>query len=324
MSAPERPPTRPPALAVAGWVLLVVAGLLVAFVAYQQWGTAFTHWEGQRSLRTQFDRSLAAAERAGGRTAAAPAYPGVGDPVGVLVIPRIDLDQVVVEGVQAAQLAVGPGHYPGTALPGQAGNAGIAGHRTTHGAPFYSLDRVRPGDPIVVTTVQGRFTYRVVRSLVVSPDDGAVLGPTASPQLTLTTCTPKYSAAQRLVVVADLESPPAPTTQPPGGLGQARLDDATPGAPSLGGAGRRRGGPGRPGAGGRPGPPTGWGAITGWGPPLGPVGPVAGPPGGGGPGAGGLRGPRRARCPRGSDPLAAARRWSGAPGDGSGGPMARG
>jgi sortase A len=211
-------------------VLLVVAGLLVAFVAYQQWGTAFTHWEGQRSLRTQFDRSLAAVERTGGGTAVAFRYPAVGDPVGVLVIPRIDLDQVVVEGVQAAQLAVGPGHYPGTALPGQAGNAGIAGHRTTHGAPFYSLDRVRPGDPIVVTTVQGRFTYRVVRTLVVSPDDGAVLGPTASPQLTLTTCTPKYSAAQRLVVVADLESPPAPTTPPPGGTGQARLDDASPGA----------------------------------------------------------------------------------------------
>ena len=221
---------RPSALAAVGRWLLVAAGLLVVFVAYQQWGTAFTHWEGQRSLRTQFDRDLAAAGRTGGGTAVARSYPAVGDPVGVLVIPRIGLDQVVVEGVQAAQLAVGPGHYPGTALPGQAGNAGVAGHRTTHGAPFYSLDRVRPGDPIVVTTVQGRFTYRVARSLVVSPGYGAVLDPSRSSELTLTTCNPKYSAAQRLVVVADLETPPAPTTPPPDGAGPAGLGGAPTGA----------------------------------------------------------------------------------------------
>jgi len=208
--------TGPSALATAGRWLLAAAGLVVLFVAYQQWGTAVTHWQGQRDLRTRFTHEVATARSPGGtRRAPAAPYPGVGDPVGVIQIPSIGVDQVVVEGVQAAQLAVGPGHYPGTALPGQSGNAAIAGHRTTHGAPFYSLDRVRPGDVVVVTTLQGRFTYRVVRSSVVSPDDGAVLDASSTPELTLTTCNPKYSAAQRLVVVADLESPVAPTTPRP-------------------------------------------------------------------------------------------------------------
>lgn len=212
---PARP--RPTALATAGRWLLVAAGLVVAFVAYQQWGTAVGHWRAQSSLRSQFDQAAAAVHAGRARGAAvAVAYPAVGDPVGVLVIPRLGLDQVIVEGVGSAQLAAGPGHYPSTPLPGQAGNAAVAGHRTTHGAPFYGLDTLVVGDPIEVTTLQGRFTYRVARHLVVDPSDSAVLDPSTRDELTLTTCNPKYSAAQRLVVVADLVTPPAPTlVRPP-------------------------------------------------------------------------------------------------------------
>ena len=83
------------------------------------------------------------------------AEPAVGDPVGELVIRRIGLDQVIVEGVQTVQLAVGLGHYTATPLPGQMGNAAIAGHRTTHGAPFNGLADLQFGDPIEVTTLQG-------------------------------------------------------------------------------------------------------------------------------------------------------------------------
>ena len=220
MPAPEGDPrsTRhgPSALARAGRGLLVAAAVVVLFVAYQLWGTAFAHWRGQQDLRSRFDQEVAAARRADpggvGRTIA---YPAVGDPVGVLVIPRIGVDQVVVEGVGATQLAEGPGHYPGTALPGQSGNAAVAGHRTTHGAPFNGLGELGPGDVVSVTTLQGTFTYRVTRSFVVSPDDVAVLDPTTSPQLTLTTCTPKYSAAERLVVDARLTGPPAAITPAP-------------------------------------------------------------------------------------------------------------
>ncbi len=185
-------------------------------MAYQLWGTALVHWQGQRDLRSRFDHELAVARATERGPSPKPiAYPAVGDPVAIIAIPRIGLDQVVVEGVGSAQLAVGPGHYPGTALPGQPGNSGIAGHRTTHGAPFNALAELVPGDPVVLTTLQGTFTYRVTRSLVVAPDDVSVLRRTAIPQLTLTTCNPKYSAAQRLVVEARLTSPPAPATPAP-------------------------------------------------------------------------------------------------------------
>jgi sortase A len=207
---------RPSILATVGRWLLVAAGLILAFVAYQQWGTAIRHAQAQHSLRSQFDQAAAAVGTARARGAAvAVSYPAVGGPVGVLVIPKIALDQVIVEGVGSAQLAEGPGHYPDTPLPGQPGNAAIAGHRTTHGAPFYSLDRLVPGDPITVTTVQGRFVYRVARSFVVAPDDTVVLAPSTTPELTLTTCNPKYSAAQRLIVVAVLVTPAAPRTPRP-------------------------------------------------------------------------------------------------------------
>ena len=193
--------------------LLVAAGLTVLFVAYQLWGTALVHWQGRRDLRNRFDHALAEARTADhGSSPKLLRYSAVGDPVAIIAIPAIGLDQVVVEGVGAAQLAVGPGHYPGTALPGQPGNAGIAGNRTTHGAPFNALADLVPGDPVVLTTLQGSFTYRVTRNLVVAPDDVAVLRPTATPQLTLTTCNPKYSAAQRMVVEARLTTPPAPAT----------------------------------------------------------------------------------------------------------------
>ncbi len=203
-------------MARAGRGLLVAAALVVGFVAYQQWGTALAHWQGQRDLRSRFDQALAHS-RAEQRPGHPPpvTYPGIGDPVGIIVIPRIGLDQVIVEGVGADQLAVGPGHYPGTALPGQPGNAAIAGHRTTHGAPFNGLAEMQPGDPIEIATLQGHFTYRVTGSEVVSPDDGAVLDPTSVSQLTLTTCTPKYSAARRLIVVARLVTPTAPAAPIP-------------------------------------------------------------------------------------------------------------
>jgi sortase A len=112
-------------------------------------------------------------------------------------------------------LKQGPGHYPGTPLPGQSGNAAIAGHRTTYGAPFHDLDRLDPGDPIFVTTAMGRFRYDVTDQLVVDPVKGGwVLDPSADDRLTLTTCNPKYSAAERLIVTAALMSVPAPVPAP--------------------------------------------------------------------------------------------------------------
>ena len=124
------------------------------------------------------------------------------------------MDKVIVEGTGTTDLRQGPGHYDGTPLPGQIGNAAIAGHRTTYGAPFYNLNELADGDPIVVTTTQGVFTYSVTRSLIVpcgdsncnDPADVAVIAPSTTPELTLTTCNPRFSSSSRLVVQATLTS----------------------------------------------------------------------------------------------------------------------
>jgi sortase A len=140
-----------------------------------------------------------------------PPTPESGDATARLRIPKIGIDKVIVEGVGTNTLKEGPGHYPGTPLPGQAGNAAIAGHRTTYGAPFYNLNELEPNDLIYVTTSQGAFQYRVVESLVVRPSDTWVLDPSEDDRLTLTTCHPRLSARQRLIVIAELIGPAAPS-----------------------------------------------------------------------------------------------------------------
>jgi sortase A len=120
-----------------------------------------------------------------------------------LEIPSIGTSHHVVPGVTVNDLKKGPGHYPDTPLPGQLGNASIAGHRTTYGEPFMDLDDLVPGDEIIVTMITGdRFVYRVTRSQVVSAADSWVIT-TRDPsvaELTLTTCHPKYTARDRLVI----------------------------------------------------------------------------------------------------------------------------
>ena len=152
--------------------------------------------------------------------------PKPGKTLGLLVMPRIHVRKVVVEGSDKESLKTGPGHYPTTPFPGQPGNAAIACHRTTYGAPCFNLDLLRTGDPIFVQTPQGSFRYEVERSWKVSPKDTTVLAPTPDQNvLTLTTCDPKYSAAKRLIVRARLVGPaaasdffveaePEPTTVP--------------------------------------------------------------------------------------------------------------
>jgi len=198
-----------------GRVLLVAGTLVLLFIPYLLWGTGLYTARAQAQLRTEF----AAAERRAGVTvsrlpaklppaaptiAAAIADPALGDPVGVISIPRISLSMVIVEGTGEAQLQDGPGHYPTTPLPGEAGNVAIAGHRTTYLHPFYNLNELVPGDAIEIATVQGLFVYSVTTSQAVPPTDVAVVAPTPTPTLTLTTCNPRYSAAQRLVVHATL------------------------------------------------------------------------------------------------------------------------
>ncbi len=139
---------------------------------------------------------------------AAPALPaiGLGDPIAFLEIPSIGVREVIVAGVRTEDLQKGVGHFPASPMPGQPGNAALAGHRTTNGQPFINIDKVKPGDEIIVTTLQGRYVYRMTGQQVVKPSDGQVVANQPDKKmLTLTSCTPKYSAKQRIVVTADLD-----------------------------------------------------------------------------------------------------------------------
>jgi sortase A len=207
------------ALDIFGRVLIGVGVLVLLFTAYQIWGTSIQESHTQSGLRTQLQSESSRAEVRHALaeasaldklptgppiTAPRTVPPGEGEPIGDIRIPVIGINQVVVEGTNTPDLRKGPGHYSGTPLPGQAGNASIAGHRTTYGHPFYNLDSVKTGDPIVLTTLQGVFVYDAFKSFVVSPSDTSVIQPVAANILTLTTCNPRFSASTRLIVQARL------------------------------------------------------------------------------------------------------------------------
>ena len=132
----------------------------------------------------------------------------------------------MVQGVDLKWLQEGPGHFPQTPLPGQPGNAAVAGHRTTYQAPFNRIDELVPGDIITAQTLQGTFTYKVDAQIdpkngstsghvIVSPNDLSILDQAGVNRLTLMACHPKFSAAQRIVVTATLTSHPVPATPIP-------------------------------------------------------------------------------------------------------------
>ena len=222
--------------------IMVFAGLfLLGFVAFQLWGTGLQESNSQDSLAAALatpgagqpaavDPAAVAKQLAKVDPATAPPTPppAVGEPVGFIEIPKIDLVRVMVEGVSKQELKLGPGHYPGTPLPGQAGNSGIAGHRTTYGAPFNRIDELAPGDEVIITTPQGRFVYKVIAGPVapdqawytVDPSDVSVLDNFGDNRITLTACHPKYSAAERIVVNAVLETPPAAAAPVADGTGE--------------------------------------------------------------------------------------------------------
>ena len=203
-----------------GKTFITMGVLILLFVAYQLWGTGLAEARSQDHLTKQFERGLpppAAADAAPAPTPEEPPAPAPpGEAVAILKIPKLNVEKAVVEGVGEPELKKGPGHYPNTPMPGQAGNAAIAGHRTTYGAPFFNVDQLVQGDQILVTTRQGQFRYDVVGSKIVSPKETSVLDSTGEDRLTLTTCHPRYSAKQRLVVVAALNGAPArPPSAPP-------------------------------------------------------------------------------------------------------------
>lgn len=204
-----------------GWLFIAVGTVVLLYLIYSLLYTNRTTAGAQRELQDQWDLALSgddgddddgdAADTTGN------GVPDAGSAVAALEFQRPGSDTpivhedplYVVPGVTLGDLQRGPGHYPGTALPGEEGNFAVAGHRTTYGAPFFNLDQLRRGDEVVVTDPSGeRFVYRVRSQEIVAPGDTWVVGPDplerGRPLLTLTTCNPRFSNAQRLIVFAEL------------------------------------------------------------------------------------------------------------------------
>lgn len=202
-------------------VLLITGGLLLS---YPFWSAGYAQVQQTRLDSTYRDQSSAFAgiANAGTRERGVPSSEMVrrlgvlfgrqvkpGDPIGRLRIPRIGFDRLVQQGVPGRAgldpagdgnlLRGGPVHYGLTPLPGVGEPFAVAGHRTTYGAPFYKLDKLRAGDPIYLDTPYAHFRYAVVKTTVVQPNDVTVLSDRGY-ALVLTTCTPLYSASHRLIV----------------------------------------------------------------------------------------------------------------------------
>lgn len=124
--------------------------------------------------------------------------------IGAVVIPKIGVDHPVYEGITLTVIDHGPGHWPGSALPGRRGNAVFPGHRVTHSRPFYDLDLLAPGDEVSFRMRNGTFTYAVTGTQIVVPTDLWVVDQTDEHTMTLIACHPKHSARQRIVVKGEL------------------------------------------------------------------------------------------------------------------------
>lgn len=125
-----------------------------------------------------------------------------GDAIAKIEIPVISVSDYIVEGTATDDLRKGPGHYADTPLPGERGTTAIAGHRTTYGAPFRDIDKLRRGQVIYVETPTHRYTYRVTDNRIVDDQDMSVLDRVGYHQLILSACHPLYSAEQRVIVFA--------------------------------------------------------------------------------------------------------------------------
>jgi sortase A len=229
------------AIRVTGELLITLGVIVFLFIAYELWFTGLYTEHAQSQLNRQLATEWASPAPAVSPRPTSTASPGTtasaspgatsvpvasaptvapialpGDAIGIIRIPRLGAKYgyAIVEGVSTDDLKKGPGHYPGTANPGGIGNFVVSGHRTTYLAPFNGLGELVVGDAIVIETRDTWYTYLVTRSQTVLPTDTAVVlpvpgQPRATPTqalITLTTCTPKYSASHRLIVTGLLQS----------------------------------------------------------------------------------------------------------------------
>jgi sortase A len=220
--------------------LLVTAGLVVLlFVVYEVWITDLTSDRKQDALSNELREDWE-----GSDDPTVPTLPdgGIsevpqGQGFAFIRIPRFGADyvKVILEGTDEDELVEGPGHYVDSAMPGEQGNFALAGHRVGKGSPFLDLDQLQAGDPIVIETETTWFVYRVLGdddpngipgqqivlptdvSVIAPTPNGPLTGPASGAYLTLTTCHPKFSARERLIVHAVLDGDPIPKADAPDG-----------------------------------------------------------------------------------------------------------
>ena len=206
-----------------GWTLIVLGAIVLLYVVYLLWFTGLETQREQRDLADEWELTVPDNPVDLDTSAPEDEEIEVGDAYAAMWFERdgerIVNDDVlyVVSGVDLVTLRRGPGHYPESDRPGGAGNFAIAGHRTTYGSPFWSLDELQPGDTIHVVDRRGReWVYAYVEQRIVQPTDVWVveddpLG-SGAPMITLTTCHPRYSDAQRLIAWGELLDDPLDST----------------------------------------------------------------------------------------------------------------
>lgn len=201
-------------LRISGELLVTLGVVIIGFMAYMYWGTAVREDDAQRTLQSELGRQWTGASQ----SLAALTSPGelaLGQPFALIRIPSFGRNWqfAVVQGTGPQQLALGPGHVPGTALPGAVGNFAVAGHRVTAGNPFWRLPSLHSGSTVDIETVDGSYQYKVTGNPTwVSPDDSAVLAPVpyhpgeAARQrmITLITCDPPWTGTHRVIVTGVL------------------------------------------------------------------------------------------------------------------------
>ena len=175
----------------------VVTGIILAVVLTEFVLSPLLQQRAQRQLFNQFKVTTDLAASAFGQAGISPlpdTAPAYGSAVALLQIPKLGINQIVVEGTSSSYTQAGPGHVPGTVLPGQAGESDIIGRRTTFGAPFYHLGSLRVGDIVNVTTVEGPAVYKVIPAKLAQSSSNILKLITSSPPILATGSTSIYAA----------------------------------------------------------------------------------------------------------------------------------
>lgn len=209
---------------VLGWTLIWSGLFIFGYIGWQLWVTDWLNAGVQAEAATELEDTFEETDPVPETIDAGDAsdesatdvvqfFPedavGRGESFAFLTIPKLGLEDVVVyQGVDRETLKSGPGHMESTPLPGQPGNAVLSGHRTTYGRPFHDFDLLESGDEIEVESAVGTHVYAVREIQVVEPTDIWVTDPRPGGWITMTTCEPKFSARQRLVVWAEMVAGP--------------------------------------------------------------------------------------------------------------------